>query len=106
MFEKEAEDSFKCKKVLYKWETDKRSYIDGFKDGAEFGYNKTNEWHKVADGGDLPKNSTAVLVILKNKRMKISTFIENKFTIWNNDYDAYTKLYDVIAWCEVPKFEE
>lgn len=40
MFEKEAENSFQCKKVLYKWETDKRSYIDGFKDGAEFGYNK------------------------------------------------------------------
>ena len=106
MFEKEAEDSFNCKKVLYKWETDKHSYIDGFKDGAEFGYNKANEWHKVSDGGDLPKNNTAVLVILKNKRMKISTFMENKFTIWNNDYDAYTKLYDVIAWCEIPAFEE
>ena len=64
------------------------------------------KWHKVADGGDLPKNNTAVLVILKNKRMKISTFMENKFTIWNNDYDAYTKLYDVIAWCEIPTFEE
>ena len=79
---------------------------DCAKESAEFGYNKANEWHKVADGGDLPKNNTAVLVILKNKRMKISTFMENKFTIWNNDYDAYTKLYDVIAWCEVPKFEE
>ena len=43
MFEKEAEDSFSCKKVLYKWETDKYSYIDGFKDGAEFVYNKLNE---------------------------------------------------------------
>ena len=43
MFEKKAEDSFKCKKVLYKWETDKHSYIDGFKDGAKFGYNKLNE---------------------------------------------------------------
>lgn len=43
MFEKEAEDSFNCKKVLYKWETDKHSYIDGFKDGAEFGYIKSNE---------------------------------------------------------------
>ena len=76
-----------------------------FKKGAEFGYNKANKWHYVKDG-DLPKNSTAVLVILKNKRMKISTFMENKFTIWNNDYDAYTKLYDVIAWHELPKFEE
>lgn len=46
MFEKEAEDSFKCKKVLYKWETDKHSYIDGFKDGAKFVYNKAKEWHK------------------------------------------------------------
>ena len=68
--------------------------------------NKVNEWHKVSDGGDLPKNNTAVLVILKNKRMKISIFMENKFTIWNNDYDAYTKLYDVIAWCEIPTFKE
>ena len=50
MFEKESEDSFNCKKVLYKWETDKHSYIDGFKDGAEFGYNKANEWHYVKDG--------------------------------------------------------
>lgn len=63
------------------------------------------QWHKVADG-DLPKNNTAVLVILKNKRMKISIFMENKFTIWNNDYDAYTKLYDVIAWYEIPTFKE
>ena len=54
MFEKEAEDSFKCKKVLYKWETDKHSYIDGFKDGAKFVYNKANKWHYVKDG-DLPK---------------------------------------------------
>lgn len=46
---KEAEDSFKCKKVLYKWETDKHSYIDGFKDGATFGYNKANEWYRVSD---------------------------------------------------------
>ena len=48
MFEKEAEDSFKCKKVLYKWETNQRSYIDGFKDGATFAYNKANEWHEIA----------------------------------------------------------
>ena len=40
MFEKEAEDSFNCKKVLYKWENDKHSYINGFKDEAEFCYNK------------------------------------------------------------------
>ena len=62
MFEKEAEDSFKCKKVLYKWETDKHSYIDGFKDGAEFGYNKANEWHYIKNG-DFPKNTKTVLAL-------------------------------------------
>lgn len=28
--------------------------VDAFKDGAEFGYNKANEWHYVKDG-DYPK---------------------------------------------------
>jgi hypothetical protein len=60
MFEKEAEESFMCKKVLYKWETDKRSYIGGFSDGAEFGYNKANEWHKVSD--KLPPSGETVLL--------------------------------------------
>ena len=49
MFEKEAEESFMCKKVLYKWETDKRSYIGGFSDGAEFGYNKAKEEMQAQD---------------------------------------------------------
>lgn len=62
MFEKEAEDSFNCKKVLYKWETDKHSYIDGFKDGAQFGYNKANEWHKLSE--KLPEECSLVLAYL------------------------------------------
>ena len=64
MFEKEAEDRFKCKKVLYKWETDKRSYIDGFKDGAELGYNKANEWHK---SDKLPEMDVPVYLWKKGK---------------------------------------
>ena len=51
MFEKEAEE--------YCGNLDKsktRDFItDAFKDGAEFGYNKANEWHYVKDG-DLPKD--------------------------------------------------
>ena len=110
MFEREAEDYSidtyeTCLYDNLPYMNDSRAREESFRDGATFGYNKANEWHYVKDG-DLPKNSTAVLVILKNKRMKISTFMENKFTIWNNDYDAYTKLYDVIAWHELPKFEE
>lgn len=52
MFEKEAEE------YALKWgdKTDGTyaSCKDGFKDGAEYGFNKANEWHYVKDG-DLPK---------------------------------------------------
>ena len=91
MFEKEAEDSFNCKKVLYKWETDKRSYIDGFKDGAEFGYNKANEWHYVKDG-KYPKENQLVMVYRVNP-LGANIAITN----W---YDSY-KDTKVIAWKEI-----
>ena len=108
MFEKEAEEMAEAwlNERYLKDMGVRRPCKEAYLAGAEFGYNKANEWHKVSDGGDLPKNNTAVLVILKNKRMKISIFMENKFTIWNNDHNAYTKLYDVIAWCEIPTFKE
>lgn len=35
--------------------------IKAFKDGAEFGYNKANEWHYVKDG-DLPDTECSVLI--------------------------------------------
>ena len=94
MFEKEAEESFMCKKVLYKWETDKRSYIDGFKDG----YNKANEWHYVKDG-DLPKENQLVMVYRVNP-LGANIAITN----W---YDSY-KDTKVIAWKEIvlPELKE
>ena len=89
MFEKEAEESFMCKKVLYKWETDKRSYIDGFKDG----YNRANEWHYVKDG-DLPKDDNDVLVLLKDETMQVDYYFSK--IGWNLSCKA-----DVIAWKEI-----
>ena len=74
------------------------SFLAGLKAGKP-------KWHKVADG-DLPKNNTQVLVLLENKRMKVSIFMENKFTVWNKDYNTYTKLYSVIAWFEIPPYTE
>ena len=48
MFEKDAEE--------YVDLSGNRNYTErAFKDGVEFGYNKANEWHKVADEG-LPIN--------------------------------------------------
>ena len=39
----------------------KQDYKKGWQDGAEFGYNKANEWHYVKDG-DLPPKTTLVLI--------------------------------------------
>ena len=66
MFEKEAEEYAKEKIDLAtsmmnpQIETATRQ---GFKDGAEFGYNKANEWHYVKDK-DYPKDNKPVLCIL------------------------------------------
>ena len=51
MFEKEAEEAGneKIKENHQLARCARKSYKDGFKDGAEFGYNKANEWHKVSD---------------------------------------------------------
>ena len=60
MFEKEAEE-YATRPVLYgthTWKDEEKA----FKDGAEFGYNKANEWHKASD--KLPEMD--VLVYLWN----------------------------------------
>ena len=56
MFEKEAEEYAEETFV----EEVRPTARNAFKDGAEFGYNKANEWHYVKDG--LPKESGKYLV--------------------------------------------
>ena len=77
MFEKEAEeymhkDGTEAEKLLNTIDlslTKRQAFVlinickQCFKDGAEFGYNKANEWHYVKDG-DYPKDNKPVLCIL------------------------------------------
>ena len=56
-------------------------YRKVFKDGAEFGYNKANEWHYVKDG-DFPKNRT-----------------EEKYLVaLESEYGGF--FYETDIWCE------
>ena len=93
MFKKEAEDSFECKKVLYKRETDKHSYIDGFKDGAEFCYNKANEWHFVSKEG-FP-NKDDIYLIIRSDGLHLGDYC------CGGDGDI-----DCQSWCDYPSEEE
>ena len=61
MFEEEAEDyglnNYEmCSYQDLPYASDRQARIQAFKDGADFGYNKANEWHEVKDKG-LPKNN-------------------------------------------------
>ena len=94
MFEKEAEEY-----AIENWEhyeegqNDSKALKQAYLAGAEFGYNKANEWHKVADG-DFPDNCRYVWT--------------NAGAGYHDDdgwWDDCGRLQSVIAWCE-PKFEE
>lgn len=63
MFEKEAEKY--AENNAYKYASDYITCQEAYKDGAEFGYNKANEWHYVKDG-DLPKVGQKCYFIYSN----------------------------------------
>ena len=94
MFEKEAEEY-----AIENWEhyeegqNDSKALKQAYLAGAEFGYNKANEWHKVADG-DLPKDARYVWT-------NVGAGYHDNDGWW----DDCGRLQNVIAWCE-PKFEE
>ena len=102
MFEKEAEEYVrKIRHDVINWggaEPEERFYNEikfkqAYQQGAELGYNKANEWHKVADG-DLPNDYRYVWT--------------NAGAGYHDDdgwWDDCGRLQNVIAWCE-PKFEE
>ena len=66
MFEKEAEE-YTCfvKSTKERWNCEKIFYADielAYQKGAEFGYNKANEWHKPSE--KLPEECSLVLAYL------------------------------------------
>jgi hypothetical protein len=78
MFKKEAEEYGieNYESCMYDdvkgWETDRKAREQGFKDGAEYGYNKANEWHKqeVDDIYDLISKDWSIryfICIMKDK---------------------------------------
>ena len=102
MFEKEAEERAKD----YTENKERQmAYECGFLDGAEFGYNKANEWHYVKDG-DLPKEPKRYLCQIK---YNVGGAITYECSDYDVEYNSWTDSYgDVIAWKEIvlPKESE
>lgn len=80
----------------------KQGYKKGWQDGAEFAYNKANEWHYVKDG-DLPKEKGNYLVAWKRTH-HVEEYGEWGFDVdWFNADEGYFEGVGdyVIAWKEI-----
>jgi hypothetical protein len=72
----------------------KNAFKQTFKDGAEFGYNKANEWHY----NEVPKNDNDILCQISKDEVVVGyyhTVAKRYITIDGQD------LYNVIAWKEI-----
>ena len=112
MFEKEAEEYSVGKAhehYNYLFEEHAGSPVDFarwcFQDGAEFGYNKANEWHYPSKG-EYPKENKRYLC-------KIKAFVGGGISYECFDYDIKYNSWkdasgDVIAWIEIvpPELKE
>ena len=70
------------------------------KKGAEFGYNKANEWHYVKDN-DLPKENKMCLLYLGSSFNPITGWIENGIWYFEDDRKSSVWQTKVIAWKEI-----
>jgi hypothetical protein len=114
MFEKEAEEYRKenlCKKCHNHCKegmcTCAECKTKTYKEGAEFGYNKANEWHYVKDG--LPKELHDILcfVIHNEHRYFLQGYLRDGRWVLS-PLGTYLNNEDVIAWKEIvlPKENE
>ena len=88
MFEKEAE-----KWVENNFHNTEEDYIKSFKDGAEFGYKKANEWHLVSKEG-FP-NKDDIYLIIRNDGLHLGDYCCGR----DGDIDCQ-------SWCDYPSEEE
>lgn len=76
-------------------------YIKAFKDGAELGYNKANEWHYVSKE-ELPEEDKEYLVYMNDGTIDILeiTMDGDGHYYFNGISWAFN---DLIAWRELPE---
>ena len=88
-------------------ESEVAGYEEGFQDGAEFGYNKANEWHYAKDG--LPEELHDVLcfVINNEHRFVLQGYLRDRRWVLSH-LGTYLNNDDVIAWKEIvlPELKE
>lgn len=97
MFEKEAEEWVRTNSGYSTKEFHGQKAIEAYLAGAEFGYNKANEWHYVKDG-EYPRQYEhtrfSIYVLANNKKWVYYDFSSDKWFCVNKEVN-------VIAWKEI-----
>ena len=104
MFEKEAEEYYEDVTIGTFQECTENfadAVLTAYKDGAEFGYNKANEWYYTSKG-EYPKENKRYLC-------KIKAFVGGGISYECFDYDTEYGSWkdasgDVIAWRDFPEY--
>ena len=77
-------------------------YEDDFKDCIEI---MEIEWHKTSEG-DFPKQTGNYLTVCKNKNKEDGIYLYEIVYYTGEEWDIRTNWEDIIAWREIPKYEE
>ena len=94
MFEREAED-WADKGLSEKYKTlEWYARKNNFQKGAEFGYNKANEWHYVKSEEDLPKDNSEYLLLLEHGIRVFGYYNGKWWESWKGD----------LSWQEVKAY--
>jgi len=103
MFEKESK-LWATKELGNGYVDDIDNHSKTFQKGAEFGFNKANEWHYVKDG-DFPKDKEYMLIYTDLNNCYVAEKVENHFMSkgW-----GFIPMSTVIAWKEIvlPELKE
>ena len=80
--------------------------VKAFQKGAEYGFQKANEWHYTSEG-DLPEDEGFYLLYTKEQTWILGKYeIVDGFGTWYDDTGSCEPLEDsdtVIAWKELPE---
>jgi len=103
MFEKEAEEYGIASREFCADVDDSDLIAEAYKDGAEFGYNKANEWHYPSKG-EYPKNDNDILCQIDFETSEVGYFND----MFCNFFTIDGKELNVIAWKEIvlPELKE
>lgn len=111
---KDSEDYYDSREPM----TERKLY-QLWKDGAEFGYNKANEWHKIFEGDpysyeywdlpqdNLPKTENFYFVRLKNGFIKVCELKYDSRSKTKSFYDLHGyKQSNVAEWLSYPTCDD